>query len=127
MIPHILIIDADASAAQTTRALIARVAPGALLMVEPTAEQGRRCIQHQPVDVLIIDPVPHSLADERLIRTVKAAQPAARILVLAAESTPGSRRRMADLGIDAYLEKREPPDALVERLRAAIGRCGARG
>ena len=56
MIPHILIIDADAGAAQTTRALVARIAANASLTVETTAERGRIRLQQHPTDVLIIDP-----------------------------------------------------------------------
>ncbi|HET9221125.1 MAG TPA: hypothetical protein VFO07_01410 [Roseiflexaceae bacterium] len=47
MIPHIVIIDADSGAAQTTRAIVARIAANATLTMEATPERGRISLQQR--------------------------------------------------------------------------------
>lgn len=43
--PHILIVDADSSAARVTRTLVERVAPHSILAVEANAERGLLSVQ----------------------------------------------------------------------------------
>jgi DNA-binding NarL/FixJ family response regulator len=120
MIPHILIIDADPGAAQTTRALVAHIAANATLTVEATPERGRISLQQHPVDVLIIDPSPDILAAAQLIRWLKTEHPGACVIVLAAAATAALRQRMEELGIDLYQDKHKPPTVLTEQLRGAL-------
>jgi len=122
MIPHILIIDADAGAAQTTRALVARVTANATLAVEATLERGRVCLQHHMVDALIIDPAPHDLAATRLIAWVTTEHPAVRVIVLASTVPWAVRHQIKALGIAGYLEKHTDPKLLIERLQSALDR-----
>src|SRR3954449_9163225 len=61
MIPHMLIIDGDLNAAQTTCALVAHITTDATLAVESTPACGRASLQRHLADVLIIDPSPHDL------------------------------------------------------------------
>ncbi len=118
--PHILIIDADSSAAHATRTLVERVEPLAILAVESTAERGRLSIAQHAPDILIIDPSPYNHADEQLIQDLKELAPSVSVIVLTSASTHALRRRMKQLGVDLYVEKPVPPAALIETLRALI-------
>ncbi len=120
MIPHILIIDADASAAQTTLALVARVTANATLAVEANLEHGRVSLQQHTVDALIIDPAPHDLAAARLIAWVTMEHPAVRVIVLASTVPWAVRRQIAALRIARYLEKHTGPTLLIEQLHSAL-------
>lgn len=120
MVSHILIVDADPTAAQVTSAIIARVLPEATLSVAPTAENARRSAQEHHPNALIIDPSPHSLDGARLIQQLKEDCPGARVIVLASAPTPALRRRMEELGVDAYLEKPATASRLVEELRILL-------
>jgi DNA-binding NarL/FixJ family response regulator len=120
MIPHILIIDADPNAAQITRALVARVAPNAAMRIAPTAQHGRTYLDQRPLDMVIIDPSWNMRADTQLIEYVRQAQPEVYLLALPSVSTPGLRKRMASLGVNAYVEKAAAPPQLLNALRHAI-------
>lgn len=122
MVPHILIIDADANAARVTSAGITRVVPEATVVVETNTEAGWLSLQRQPPDVLVIDPPRHSLGGTRLIARLKAAHPEAHVIVLASASTPGLRRALERLGVHAYLEKPAPLARLNEVLGAVVQR-----
>ena len=103
--PHILIIDADASAAQVTRSLVLRVNPSATWSIETTAERGSRSVDAHPPDVLIIDPNPNDLEATRLMQHVRSDCPDTRIIVLSSSTTPTLRRHMYELGADLFFEK----------------------
>jgi DNA-binding NtrC family response regulator len=105
MVPHILIVDTDTSAAQVTCAVVARVIPEATVAVAPSFERARLSMQEQRSDALIIDPSPHSLDGMRLIQQFKAACPDAPVIVVASMPTPALRRAMEALRVEAYLEK----------------------
>jgi len=105
---HILLVDPDASAAQVTRALVARAAPNARLTLEPDALRAAEHLQSIRPDVLIVDPSPAPLAGLELIRLATALQPAAQIIVLTSQPTLGLRRQMDALGVARYLEKPAP-------------------
>ncbi|GAB4124522.1 MAG: response regulator [Roseiflexaceae bacterium] len=119
--PHILIVDADQSAARVTKTLVERVDPHATLVIETSAERGRiSALEHQP-DILIIDPSTYNhAADEQLIRQVKAHLPTARVIVLASAPTLTLRRRMLQIGADLYLEKPTATVPLIEGLRSIL-------
>jgi DNA-binding NarL/FixJ family response regulator len=118
--PHILIIDADSSAASVTRTLVERVDPHATLAVEATADRGQRSARQKPPDILIIDPSPHNRSDEELVKHLKSSIPDVRIIVLTSSSTLMMRRRMNELGVDLYIEKLTAPTPLIEGLRAML-------
>lgn len=117
MSPHVLILDADPSAAQVTRAGVARALPEATLDVEPTAERGWASAKaHQP-DLVIVDPGTHNLGNLWLIQALRAANPHALIIVLASVSTPGLKRRLEKMGVDVYLEKPAPLTVLLAAVK----------
>ena len=120
MIPHILIIDPDEAAARVTRALLTRVVPAAAVVVEPTVERGRRRVQERPPDILLLDVSANQLADERLIREVRALNPHTRVIALAGGETRAARRLLATQQIDGYLEKASAPETLVRALRELL-------
>jgi DNA-binding NarL/FixJ family response regulator len=115
---RILIIDANAAAAQVTRAIVERAAPGAQLAVAPDLQAAYRELQGEPPDVLIIDPAPHPLAGVQLAAAVKRRNPRGQVIVLASAPTAALRRQMQGLGVDLYLEK--PAPLLVEELRRLL-------
>lgn len=121
---QIVIIDADAAAAQVTRAIVERAAPGAELAVVPDLRAAYHELQREPPDVLIIDPAPHPLAGVQLAATVKRRSPRGQVVVLASAPTAALRRQMQAVGVDLYLEK--PAPLLVEELRRLLER-GRRG
>lgn len=118
--PHILIIDADASAAQVTRSLVLRVNPSATWSIEPTAERGSRSADAHPPDVLIIDPNPIDMEATRLMQHVRSDCPDARIIVLSSSTTPTLRRYMYEIGADLFFEKPSAPAGLFAGLRMAL-------
>lgn len=118
--PHVLIVDADPSAARVTRTLVEHVDPHVTLAVEASAERGRLSARDHHPDILIIDPSPYTRADELLVKQIKAESPAVRVIVLTSASTGALRRRMAELGADLYLEKPSAPTTLVDGLRAML-------
>lgn len=118
--PHILIVDADTSAARVTRTLVERVEPHATLAVEANAERGRLSARNHRPDILIIDPSPYSRGDELLVKQIKAEFPGARVIVLTSSPTSALRRRMHALGADLYIEKPAPPNTLVDGLRTLL-------
>jgi DNA-binding NarL/FixJ family response regulator len=120
MIPHILIIDADPGAAQTTRALVARVTANATLAVEATLERGQISLQQDMADVLIIDPAPHDLAAAQFIAWLKTNHPAVRVIVLASTVPWAVRHQIEALRIAQYLEKHTAPTLLIEQLHSAL-------
>jgi DNA-binding NarL/FixJ family response regulator len=117
---HILIVDTDTSAAQVTRALVARAIPEGIVVVAPTFEHARLSIQTQHPDVLIIDPSPQTLEAARLIEQFKATRPNASVIVVASMPTPALRRTMAGLGVDVYLEKPAVLPLLRDELRRLV-------
>jgi DNA-binding NarL/FixJ family response regulator len=116
--PHILIVDADTSAARATRKLVERVKPDATVSIEAAADLGMLSARHSPPDILIIDPSPENRSDEQLIEQIKAEFPEVRVIALTSSSTPTMRRRMLQLGVDLYIEKPSAPLPLIDGLRA---------
>jgi DNA-binding NarL/FixJ family response regulator len=115
----ILIVDADPTAAQSTKAVVARAIPGAELAIQPSPERAwLYALQHHP-DMLIIDPLPNSMASARLI-SLLTQQGTPQILVLSHTPAPAMRSLMAQLGVvaEAYLAKTAPPDDLIARLHS---------
>lgn len=117
---HILLVDADASAAHITSAIVQRSAPDATLRIEPHIPSCWTSVQQSPPDVLIVDPAPYGQFGLQLIQDCKELQPAMRVIVLASAPTPGLRQRMQRLGVDLYLEKPAPLALLSDRLKAAL-------
>lgn len=120
MEPHILLVDADASAAHVTAAIVQRIAPEATLEIESSPGSGWLSAQRRTPDVLIIDPSPHGSAGALLIQLCKEEWPDLRVIVLASAPTPPLRARMERLGVDLYLEKPTPLAVLGDRLAQAL-------
>jgi CheY-like chemotaxis protein len=120
MAPHILIVDANTSAAHVTRAVIARTLPDATVAVVPTLEAAKSQLQGQPQDMLILDPSPDTLADARFLQRLKEDLPAAHVMVLCSAPTPALRRQMEALGVDVYLEKPVILSLFAQELRSIL-------
>lgn len=119
-LPRILILDANASAAQVTRAGVQRAVPQASIAVEATPENAWINAQREPPDLLIIDPVPAELASAWLIQTIKATYPSSRVIVLASAPTSAIRRNGGRVAIDVYLEKPAPLSALMQAVQKVL-------
>jgi len=102
---HILIVDADRSAAQVTRAAVARSLPAATVTVTTDPAHAWTRPHPEPLDVLIIDPPSRRPTGTQLIRRAQAIWPGVLVIVLASAPTPALRRDLRDLAVDAYLEK----------------------
>ncbi|HEX6290072.1 MAG TPA: response regulator [Herpetosiphonaceae bacterium] len=120
MAVHVLIVDADMSAAAVTHAIVKRVAPEATVVCESTSDRGWLSIQQMTPDVLIIDPVVQGPGGTLLIQLCKEEHPAMRIVVLASLPTPALRATVKRLNIDVYLEKPAAMAALADKLRTLI-------
>lgn len=120
MAPHILIVDADVSAAEVTSAVVRRIAPEAILVCERTPDRAWVEAQHNPPDMIIIDPSPHGPAGAFFIQLCQAAWPKARVVVLASAPTPTLRAGVAGLKVAEYLEKPTASRLLVDKLRAVL-------
>lgn len=120
MAVHVLIVDADPSAATVTGAVVRRIAPDAIVEHEPglDPEQLRR-LGIKP-DVLIIDPAAHTFRALHLLRQCKADLPATRVVILASAPTPALRTAARHLDIEAYLEKPATLAKLMEKLRGVL-------
>src|SRR4051812_40683506 len=84
---HILILDANASAALVTRAGVQRVVPQASIASESTPENAWASAQTHKPDLLILDPAPAELASAWLVQNIKTAYPDIHIIVLASAPT----------------------------------------
>ena len=120
MSPHILILDADAIAAQVTEAGVTRALPEATLAVVTDVDDGWQSVQAARPDALIIDPAPHNLASAWLIQAFKAENPDAPVIVLASAPTPNLRRTLYRLGVDVYLEKPVSLPVLLQELLISL-------
>ncbi len=120
MSPHILILDADAVAAQVTEAGVTRALPEATLSVVTDVDDGWQSVQAARPDALIIDPAPHNLASAWLIQAIKAENPNAPVIVLASAPTPNLRHTLCRLGVDVYLEKPVSLPVLLQALLTAL-------
>jgi len=120
MVPHILIVDANTNAAQVTRAVVARTLPEATVAVVPTLEAAKLQLQHQPQDMLILDPSPDMLADAPFLQRLKGDLLAAHVMVLCSAPTPALRRQMEALGVDVYLEKPVVLSLFAQKLRSIL-------
>jgi DNA-binding NarL/FixJ family response regulator len=120
MAVHVLIVDADSSAAVVTSAIVKRIDPQASVVCELTPERAWLSLQQMPPDVLIIDPASQGPSGTLLIQICKEDHPSMRVVVLASLPTPGLRATVRRIGIDLYLEKPATLPKLVDKLGAAL-------
>ena len=116
----ILILDADAGAAQVTRAGVERAVAGASVTVVATPEAAWSSAHRRPPHVLIIDPTPAELASVWLIENIKVAYPGIHIIVLASGPTRSLRRNGHRSAVDVFLDKPVPLPILVQAVRTAL-------
>lgn len=120
MAVHVLIVDADPSAATVTSAVVKRIAPEAIVEHEPSLDPEQLRRQVIKPDVLIIDPAAHSFRALHLLRQCKEDLPATRVVILASAPTPALRTAARHLDIEAYLEKPATLAKLMEKLRGVL-------
>lgn len=119
---HILIVDADRTAAQVTRAAVARSLPAATVTVTTDPAHPWVRTPPEPLDVLIIDPPRRPPAGTQLIRRAQALWPGVLVIVLASAPTPALRRDLRALAVDMYLEKPALLPVVLTALHTALQR-----
>jgi two-component system, OmpR family, response regulator len=125
---HILIIDGDPVAGLVTAQGLQRMLAHAThVMTAPSAGAARRYCLSSPLDLLIIDPHPHSQAAAALIGELHTGRQAAIILVLTAYDTPRLRRQMQALGVQHYVAKPVELDQLAAMVNELLGLPPLRG
>jgi two-component system, OmpR family, response regulator len=103
---HILIVDSDPVAALvSTRGLQRLLAPDVQVTTAPSVDAAWRHCLRKPIDLLIIDPNPHTQASTALITMLRADYPAVAVLVFPAYDTPRLRKQMRALGVQHYIAK----------------------
>jgi DNA-binding NarL/FixJ family response regulator len=117
---HILVVDADRNASLVTCAFVQRVAPHATVTCESTPRDAWLSFQRTPPDVLVLDPSPYGPQAILLLQLLKQQHPHCRVVILASMPTPGLRRKLREMQVDAYLEKPAPLPLLAEQLRAML-------
>ena len=123
---HILIVDSDPTAALVTRAGLERFL-GAEVAVTIAPSPGAawlRCLR-DGVELLIVDPSPHSQAAALLIKALHDQRPDVLVFVLTAYYTPRLRTQMRVLGVQDYLAKPVNLLNLVQSVRVVLNREGA--
>ena len=72
-------------------------------------------------DVVIIDAYLPAFCGDEITSEIKQGEPGAAVLVLAPLVDEGHLRLMLDLGVEGYLLKSEPVEAILEAIRAISG------
>ncbi len=118
---HIYIFDDDPAAALITqRGLQTLLGDRFSVVSVPTPNDAWLACATGNVDLLIVDPSPHSNGAYSLLRAVKAYRATTPVLVLTAYDTPGLRAKMRDLGVDRYVAKPIDLRELVPIVHAAL-------
>ncbi|MFN8496469.1 MAG: response regulator [Anaerolineae bacterium] len=120
MSSHVLIVDADSSAARVTQAGVGRVVPDATLAVVGSTREAWQSAQRHHPDVLIIDPSPDPFGCARLIGLLREQHVPVRIIVLASRSSPALRRDLERLGVTDYINKPAPLPQLLQKVQSAL-------
>lgn len=120
MAVHVLIVDADPSAAIVTSAVVKRIASDAIVEHELSLNPEQLRQQAIKPDVLIIDPAAHTFRALHLLRQCQEDLPATRVVVLASAPTPALRTAARHLNVAAYLEKPASLAKLMEKLRGVL-------
>ncbi|MFV9506316.1 MAG: response regulator transcription factor [Oscillochloridaceae bacterium umkhey_bin13] len=103
---QIYIVDDDPAAALITqRGLQTMLGERFSVVVAPNPNAAWLACATGTVDLLMVDPNPHSNAVLSLLRAVHAFRPTIPVLVLTAYDTPGLRLKMRELGVVAYVAK----------------------
>ncbi|WP_129673646.1 response regulator transcription factor [Candidatus Chloroploca sp. Khr17] len=103
---QIYIVDDDPAAALITqRGLQTMLGERFSVWVAPSPNAAWLSCAMGNVDLLIVDPNPHTNGALSLIRVAQAFRPDIPVLVLTAYDTPGLRARMRELGVDRYVAK----------------------
>jgi DNA-binding NarL/FixJ family response regulator len=120
MAVHVLIVDADVSAAAITNAIVKRIDPEAIVTCERSPDRGWLQLQQALPNVLIIDPTAYGSGSMLLIQLCQEEHPALQIVVLASAPTPALRAAARRLGIAVYVEKPVTLAILADKLRPLL-------
>lgn len=91
------------------------------VVVDPTPNAAWLACATGNVDLLIVDPNPHSGNVISLVRAVRAYRPNIPVLILTAYDTPGLRAKMRDLGVARYVAKPIELRELLPIVTAVLG------
>lgn len=119
MVPHIVIIDRDASAARTTRSLIWHIFPNANVAIGgPNTRHAN--LHEQQIDALILDPAENSETAVAEAQALQNAHPALVTVVLTSEPRGRRAQQLRGLKVDVTLDKSAAPGVLLDGLRSIL-------
>jgi DNA-binding NarL/FixJ family response regulator len=98
-------VDADATVAEVTAALIHQLAPEISVRMAPSPAAATALLCAECPTALIIDPEPDEQESVALIARLRAQHPPVRILVIASRLTAALRNRLRGLGVEEVVEK----------------------
>lgn len=120
---YIQIVDNDPTAALVTQlGLQSRLKSEAQVTIAALRQQNRQhlALEHDSIDLLIVDPGAQTQAATRLVRTLQTDCPETPVLVLTAYDSPLLRTQMRSLGVRHYLAKPVDLPDLEQAVRAAL-------
>jgi hypothetical protein len=122
MVPAIVIVDRNTSAAQITCALVRRVYPNAQLLVVVPPLLNTFVTNDIPIAMLLVDPSGASAVHLQNLQTLKHHQPTMSIVLLTAEPAARCAQVVRLVTVEAVLDKNTPPPALLNALKHLIDR-----
>jgi CheY-like chemotaxis protein len=93
---------------------------GHVVHLAATADEARRKLKAQEIDVLLLDLAGTGGADYEAARLCRRARPSVTIIALTTDSTAEAARRASEIGLDAVLRKPVRAGPLLAAIEAAV-------
>ena len=119
---RILIVDGDMTVGLVTQhGLQAMLGDSADIVLVASPDAAWQECQLGGVALVMIDPAPHDVATDALMRRLRAQLPALPVIVVTAHDTPRLRAEVRALGVRHYLAKPALLSDLERDIRAELG------
>ena len=113
---NVLLVEDSRLLRERLRGLIDSI-PAAALVAETDSEQGAyRCLEQNPVDVVVLDLRLQSGSGLSVLEHIKATYPAVIVLVLTNYGQPEYRAKCAQLGANYFFDKSKDIEAFEKQL-----------
>lgn len=120
---HILLID-DHPIIRDACRLLLQDRPDVAILEASTGADGERLYATERPDVVVLDLNLPDCGGLDVLRRLRAADPACRVIVFSMYENPSLVGRAMDAGARGYVTKSDDPDALLEAIgRVAAGEC----
>ena len=103
--PRILIVDTDHQVSNTLRSSLLLSGQRTTIIEAPSGEEALLEVQRGGIDLLVTDLNLPGISGLELLERVRKANPEARAIVVTGRPTEEARRRAAELGVIAFLNK----------------------